>query len=105
MSLFVFSNNSAINIRHYDKNVDYKKYFEECIYSFKIGLRKPNKNFFIKALKLIHKNGKDCIFIDDQLKSKSAAESLGITFIQYKNLPQLKRELIAYLFNLGTFIY
>jgi putative hydrolase of the HAD superfamily len=91
--LFVFSNNSAVNIRNYDKRICYKKYFQKCIYSFKLGLRKPNKNFFIKALKLIHKNGKDCIFIDDQLKSKSAAKSLGITFIQYKNLSQLKNEL------------
>ncbi|MFA6064733.1 MAG: HAD-IA family hydrolase [archaeon] len=91
--LFVFSNNSAVNVKTYSRRIKYEKYFEKCIYSFDLGLRKPDKRFFKNALKLIGKKGKDCIFIDDQLKSKKSAESFGITFVQYKNLSQLKKDL------------
>jgi len=91
--LFIFSNNSQIGITYYKKTIGFEKYFEKCIYSYKIGVTKPNPQFFRKGLQLIKRNGKDCIFIDDKKKFKKGAERFGITFIHYKNPKQLKQKL------------
>jgi HAD superfamily hydrolase (TIGR01509 family) len=94
--LFIFSNNSRINIRKFKEKINFEKYFKKCIYSFDLKIKKPDINFFIKGLKEINHNGKDCFFFDDQLKSKINSEKLGIKFIQYINLNKLKKDLKKY---------
>jgi len=91
--LFCFSNNSVINIRNYKRYYDFETLFEKCIYSFELGVKKPDPEFFKKALKLMGHKGDDCVFFDDKLKSKESAEAEGIKFIQFKNLDTLKKDL------------
>lgn len=91
--LYLFSNYAKTHRSKFKEKYDYEKLFEKCIYSFDIGVKKPDPLFFQKGLKRINHKGEECIYFDDQLKSKEIAEKLGIVFIRYKNLDQLKAEL------------
>ena len=91
--LYIFSNNSKINIRKFQDKINYEKLFKKCVYSFDLKTKKPALEFFKKGLKIINHKGDECIFIDDQLKSKINSEKLGIKFIQYINLDKLKLDL------------
>jgi glucose-1-phosphatase len=94
--LFIFSNNSKININMLKKKINFEKFFKKCIYSYNIGIRKPDLRFFEEGLRLIEHKGEECVFIDDQLKSKENSEKTGIKFIQFINLDKLKNDLRAW---------
>jgi len=91
--LYLFSNNSQINVDMLRNKVDFEKLFNKCIYSFNLGVRKPDLEFFKKGLSLIGHKGEECIFFDDQVKSKENAEKNGIKFIQYTSIDGLKKSL------------
>ena len=91
--LFIFSNNSRIHIRKFKQVTNFEKLFNKCIYSYDIKVKKPDIKFFKRGLKLIKHSGSECIFFDDQLKSKENSQKVGIKFIQYKNLNKLKKDL------------
>jgi len=93
--IYIFSNNSRINVRNFKKKIDFEKLFDKCIYSYDLHIKKPDIDFFKNGLKIIGHKGEECIFIDDQIKSKEPSESMGIKFILYKNLNQLKKDLKA----------
>ncbi len=91
--LFIFSNNSRINVRKFNEKTHFEKSFKKCVYSYDLQIKKPDPLFFKKGLKMINRKGNECIFFDDQLKSKEAAEHEGMTFIQFTNLVALKKDL------------
>lgn len=94
--LYIFSNNNSLTIEKYEKKTKFSSLFEKCIYSFDLHVRKPHIQFFEEGLKQIQQKGEDCIFFDDQLKSKENSEKCGITFIQFTNLENLKKSLREY---------
>lgn len=91
--LFMFSNYAKAHREKFKAKYDYEALFKKCIYSFDIGVKKPDPFFFEKGLELINHKGEECIFIDDQLKSKEPSEKTGIKFIQFVDLEKLKSDL------------
>ncbi len=91
--LYIFSNNSRINIQRFKNKINFEKLFKKCIYSYDLKTKKPNQEFFRKGLKIINHKGSECLFFDDQLKSKENSEKVGIKFIQYTTLNKLKQDL------------
>ncbi len=91
--LYIFSNFSRIDLKKYREKFDFEKFFDKCVYSCDIKVKKPNIEFFEKGLKIIDHNGNECIFFDDQLKSKTNSEKVGIKFIQYLNYDQFIKDL------------
>lgn len=81
--LFLFTNASRIDIRDFAKKYDFRKIFKNCVCSYELKTRKPEAEFFQKGLAQIGHAGKECIFFDDQIKSKIPSEKQGIKFIQY----------------------
>ena len=71
----------------------FKRFFKHIIVSGEIGLKKPQPEFFLAALKIINAVPKECLFIDDHLENCQAAQKLGIRSICFKNSEQLKEEL------------
>ncbi len=57
-------------------------------------IKKPNTKFFIQHLEKHNLQPKQIIFIDDRKKNVLAAQSLGITGIQFTDPYQLKHELM-----------
>ncbi len=93
--LYLFSNNSKITVRKLSERTHFERLFSRCVYSFDLRTSKPDIEFFRKGLELIGHKGEECLFFDDQLKSKENAEKLGIKLIQYKDLTQFKKDLAA----------
>ena len=51
--------------------------FDSVMFSCDIGLRKPETEFYIKALKKFNINAENSIFIDDNIKNLYPFEELG----------------------------
>lgn len=83
--LFLLSNTNAIHYKFYSvqfKNkfgYDFENLFDKSYWSFKIGMRKPDREIFEK---LIIENGftpENALFIDDTIQNTESAERFGIT--------------------------
>src|SRR3989344_2338485 len=72
----------------------FRKYFQYIIISAELGLKKPDKAFYEKALQIIKANAEECLFIDDKKKNCLGAEAIGIKSIVFKDAKQLRKELI-----------
>ncbi|EKE06878.1 MAG: Haloacid dehalogenase superfamily, subfamily IA, variant 3 with third motif having DD or ED [uncultured bacterium] len=95
--LYIFSNFSKRDIKDFQEATDFEKYFDKCIYSCEIKVRKPDLNFFQKGLELIGEKAEDCIFIDDKLKNTEASTKFGIKSILYTNFENFQEEITSYL--------
>ena len=83
--IYMLSNTNAIHynfysaqfLKSYGYNLD--DLFYKCYWSFKIGMRKPNQEIFMKVINengLTHENA---LFIDDTFLNTASAEKVGLT--------------------------
>ncbi|MEZ4104429.1 MAG: HAD family phosphatase [Candidatus Paceibacterota bacterium] len=70
-------------------------YFDYKVLSCGEGVKKPDREFFIRALEIVEVKPKEVIFVDDQLKNIKAAEELGIKSIQFTDYRSFKQELVS----------
>jgi HAD superfamily hydrolase (TIGR01509 family) len=63
------------------------------IYSYKVGLRKPDKEIYLKACELAEVEPKESVFIDDLSENIYGAKKIGLNGIHYKSVTTLKSEL------------
>jgi len=71
------------------------EHFDFSVLSFKEGLKKPDPNFFLKALEQAGCASEEAVFIDDQAKNTNAAKEMGFKSIQYENIDILMKKLDA----------
>ncbi|MFC1701062.1 HAD family hydrolase [Patescibacteria group bacterium] len=71
------------------------KYFNICILSSEVGIRKPDMEIFKLYLEKAECKPEEAIFIDDEEKLLINANKLGIHTIHFQNIEQLKKELIS----------
>ncbi len=79
-----------LEVPHFDK------FFKVNIISGEIGLEKPDKEFYLKALEILNAKPEECIFTDDKKENCDAAETVGIKSIVFTNAAQLKQDLQKY---------
>ena len=72
---------------------DFFKFINGSIYSFEVGVRKPDIIIYNKALTLSNSVASETLFIDDLIENIEAAETIGLNTIHYKNYNFLKEEL------------
>lgn len=89
----ILSNMNELHKRVNEKR-DLFEHFDKTFLSCDIGLRKPNEDIFKFILKELNIESKNIIYIDDDEDCINMASKLGINGIQFKNLEQLKEELI-----------
>jgi putative hydrolase of the HAD superfamily len=78
------------------------KYFDEILYSYQYGLIKPNINFFKLALSKLNLKSDEVLMIGDSLNSDiKPAKLIGLNTIHFKNVEQLKTELLKFSINLS----
>ena len=71
-------------------------FFEDIngsIYSFNVGVRKPDPLIFKKALKIAGSLPRESLFIDDLIENVESAKKLGFKVIHYNESLNLKNEL------------
>lgn len=81
---------SNTNERHWEEierlflrttGIDINDFFDELYLSFRMKLRKPDKEIFLKLLSNENTKASDCVFIDDSAQNCQSAESVGIKAI------------------------
>ncbi|MDD5193414.1 MAG: HAD family phosphatase [Candidatus Nanoarchaeia archaeon] len=94
--LGLLSNHSKEWIKHCSKKFDFHKLFDSVLYSFEIGVCKPNEEIFIKILEKLNELPENCLFIDDSKTNLTSAKSLGMKTILFKNPYNLIKDLKKY---------
>lgn len=80
-------------IKYCEDKFDYHRLFHSVMYSFEVGVCKPEPEAFQLMLDKLRVDPKECLFIDDNVINTEAAKKLGINVIQFKNPVQLRKEL------------
>lgn len=76
-----------------NEKFNYEKYFDKVLYSYQIGIVKPNKELYLNLLNRLNAKPQECIYIDDKYKYVEPAQELGMVGIKFVSPSQLKTEL------------
>jgi putative hydrolase of the HAD superfamily len=85
--LFLLSNTNEIHRikfhRSFREDFGYSFYdlFEHSFYSHKMGIRKPNPQIYVQALKEANLNPEETLFIDDMVENIEAAKTTGMNVL------------------------
>ena len=78
----ICSNNFETRIRELNKKFDFLKDFEVHIFSYKIGVMKPDKKIYEALIRESHVNADQIVYSDDSSEKLVGANELGIhTFV------------------------
>lgn len=91
--LYILSNNYSIIAPLLKKSV-LSKIFNGMIFSNDVHLIKPHREIFHYMIEKYKLRPENCLFVDDSRKNVKSAQFLKINTIEYKNLEQLKKEII-----------
>lgn len=80
-------------VLHCEKIFNYHKLFKLVMYSYEVGVSKPERKAFELILEKLNANPKECIFIDDSERNIAAASSLGMHVIRFETPKQLRKDL------------
>jgi putative hydrolase of the HAD superfamily len=100
---FLLSNTNDIHIETFNKYLqktfgiaDLSGYFEKLYLSYKVGMRKPDKEIFELVVSENNLLPQETLFIDDSIQHVEAAKTLGI----HAYLLEVKKESIMDLFEM-----
>lgn len=88
-NLYLYSNTNAIHIEYFKKafqkqfQIEWESLFTECFYSHIVNDRKPLVSGFEKVLKFAGIEAEETLFVDDLQVNIKAAESTGMTVVEY----------------------
>lgn len=87
--LYILSNTNPLHIRAIEEKYDLLKTFHGHIFSYELGLHKPDPRIYEQALAIAQAAASQTLFIDDLAENVTAAQELGITTHQYRNVAGL----------------
>ncbi|MBN1153463.1 HAD family phosphatase [candidate division KSB1 bacterium] len=67
--------------------------FKNRFLSYEMHLIKPEREFYLHAIRSLKSMPQDCVFIDDLLENIDAAKALGFNTVHFQNGSQLEHEL------------
>jgi putative hydrolase of the HAD superfamily len=87
-------NNESLEINEYRiEKFRLRDYFEAFFSSCYLGVRKPGREIYGQALKITHRDPKECLLIDDRGLNLECAREMGMQTIQFTGLGQLREDL------------
>ncbi len=92
--LLILSNTNELNARVIDS--DLKGITDKIIYSYQIGILKPDPRIYRIALKTAGSEPQKTLFVDDRLENVEGARALGIIAHQFKDTDDLLELLHAH---------
>lgn len=96
-TLMTLNNESeALNI-HRIETFGISEIFEAFISSCWLGVRKPIRRFYNRALGIAHADPSTSLLIDDRQQNLTPATTLGMNVILFESVPQLRSDLERYL--------
>ena len=94
-SIWLLSNTNPKHIQdEIEKRYLFPSLVNGAVYSFDVGVRKPEKEIYEIAMQRANANPQECLFIDDLLENIQAAKQIGIEGIHFISSGQLKQELV-----------
>ena len=95
-SIWLLSNTNA---KHIDDELKKRYLFPDlvdgAVYSFDVGVRKPDKSIYGIALEKVGVQPDQCVYIDDLIENVEAGRDAGFISVHFKSLNQLKADLIS----------
>lgn len=70
--------------------------FDVIVTSYRSRLAKPDIDIFRETIKRLNVKSTECIYIDDMEKNIPPAKELGMKTILFRDLRQLKKELVSF---------
>jgi len=95
--LGIISNNPKEWFDYFWNNFGWSDIFSSKSVSAELHVRKPDLKIFQDALNKAGVKGEESIYIDDRAEKAEPAKELGFNIIIFKNLGQLKKDIIKYL--------
>ena len=80
-------------VEHCEDKFKYHKLFHTVMYSFEVGISKPDPKSFLLILEKLNVGADECLFIDDYSRNTDAAASLGMKTILFTDSKQLHKDL------------
>jgi len=90
----ILSDTDPLHWEYITTNFPWIKNLGPAWLSYERGIMKPDANSFKGTASLIHLQPEQCLFIDDLQQNVDGAKSIGMHAILFKNVQQLKEELI-----------
>lgn len=89
-------NNESEDLNRYRiESFGLNEVFDAFLSSCWLGLRKPARRFYDRALGISEARPKESVLIDDRLQNLDPARALGMNTIHFESAPQLARDLRA----------
>lgn len=82
---YLLSNSSYELVERPYKLFGMDSYFVKAFFSHKLGTAKPDKNFFIAAIKSIGVSPSEILFIDDKKSNIAVAQELGLQTVLFES--------------------
>jgi putative hydrolase of the HAD superfamily len=100
-TLYLLSNTNELHVKFVRERFDILDLFDDFLFSYQIGLRKPDHNLFLKVFERSKLDPKLHIYIDDKKEYVDSALQVGMQVIVFESTKQLKEELakLGVLFN------
>ena len=89
--LVLLSNTNALHMQYIEKEYPFFHYFNHIVYSYEIGMIKPEKQIFQYTLNKIGCDANECVFIDDTDENIRSAEECGIRSYRFIHPKYLQR--------------
>ena len=94
-SIWLLSNTNPKHIQdEIEKRYSFPSLVNGAVYSFDVGVRKPEKEIYEIAMQRANAKPQECLFIDDLLENIQAAKQIGIEGIHFRSSEQLKEDLV-----------
>ena len=94
--LVVFSGNVTEKVEFLEKRYDFKKYFDEHVFSNECHLNKRSLPFYKELTKHIKGKPSEAILVDDQRRNLNFADQVGFNTILFFTSDDLSRDLKKY---------
>lgn len=93
----LISNSTEFSIKQIKEKTKLLDYIDYPLFSFDMGVVKPDLNFFKEMLKIAKCRPEECIMIGDKMKDDvEPPKSIGMNAILFKDYEQLKKELASF---------
>jgi len=93
--LALLSNTDPIHMDHEEARFPFFRFFPVRIYSYRVGVSKPNPLIYREALRACKVKAEEAVYIDDVPAYTEAAAKLGMRAIVYVSTEQLAADLTA----------
>ena len=86
--IFLLANNNK-PMHEFIKSKKLDKLFDKVLFSYQVGLKKPDPKFFERLLSGTKIKSEECVFVDDREDYMPRVKKLKMKTIVYKNFKQL----------------